>query len=317
MAAHKKSQTYLLVAAIAAGMGLWLGPVVIGERSSLREWFLLGAAVTAFVTALLYTLIMCKSFNFSSQAKRDAVAQAVAEGSVVIEQEGAGKMEETIAPRTPRVVPLLVTVAWLAAFLIPVPLVLRLINDWHVNPQVKPAIAGPGDTVRVELPDEIRSADGRWRATPTVVIENAGELGVEPNAIQATSKDDAWGVQFRTRSKPSEYTSKLWADLQLPDDPKLAGQTLQLRIQMEVAYPTLSGPNTFDHKQTTVTSNLQLQTAKLHAAKHVLWGYMVAVVGIAGMILAGCALVLVSRRVERGFPNGTFEVLPKLESTDR
>jgi hypothetical protein len=314
MIAHKKTQAHLLVAVIALGMGLWLGPIVIGERSSLREWFLLGAAVTGLVSASLHTWISRKSFNSGWQAARVAVARAVAEGSVVVEAEGLGEPQPATDLSTPRIVYLFLGLAWVSVLLIPIPLLLRVANAWPVNSQAKPSIVGPGDTVHIELPDSVRSIDGRWRATPTVVIENAREFGVEPTTIQATSRTGDWGVKLWTDS-PSERAANLWVDLQLPEDERLAKKTVELRIEMEVAYPVLRGGNTFDDRREKFTNTLKLQTATPHAARSNLLSYIVAGGGIAGMVLAGVGLVVVSRRVERQFPDGKVDVLSKPAST--
>jgi hypothetical protein len=309
-AAHKRAQACLIVTAVAASLSGMCG-AAISESGPNREWLLLGAVATSCFSALLLTLFSRKTVGKGSQAQQDAVATAVAAGGVVVEQESLATPGDVGETPTPRINYLLLGAAWVSSLLILTPLAVRLSNGWPVNSGVKPTIVGPGDTLRVELPDSVQSVDGRWRGKATAVIANARELGVEPSGVQATSSTDVWGLQFNTATSKPMQSGKLWVDLHLPNDQRLTHQPLQLEIVLSVTYPIFAGGNTFDDRNTTFTKTLHLQTATPHAAKRNRDTYIVAGIGIAGIILSGFALLVMWRRIERSLPNGTFEVIRK------
>src|SRR5262249_5575782 len=109
-----------------------------------------------------------------------------------------------------------------------------------------PEVAGPGDSPYVYFDQTVPNAvKGLWNGTARVTVLNPNDLG-GPVAVTATSKTNTWGDKISVSSKESKSSSpKLWARIQLPADPKLAGKTLQLQIDMSVQYPALMGGNSW------------------------------------------------------------------------
>jgi hypothetical protein len=191
---------------------------------------------------------------------------------------------------------LLLGAAALAFFL---PWGLRLALGMRGNPGWYPEVAGPGDSAYVYFNDSVTSVKGLWNGQPRVTVVNAGELGPGgPVAVAATSNNDNWGNSISVSSKESKTKSPtLWARVQLPADPRLAGQTLQLRIDMNVSYPALTGDKSWQPqtKAASHTTTLRLSSAGSGTLyKLSFW------LGFLG----GCGLVFLAGGLLPGFSSG-------------
>ncbi|MFO0846887.1 MAG: hypothetical protein U0797_31735, partial [Gemmataceae bacterium] len=112
------------------------------------------------------------------------------------------------------------------AFLLPVGL--RVALGMRASAGLFPEVAGPGDTPYVYFPDKINSVKGYWTGQPRVTVLNAADLGGAVT-VGATSKNETWGNQISVKSSEKNSHPSLWAYLQVPPDPQLAGKVLKLK----------------------------------------------------------------------------------------
>jgi hypothetical protein len=94
------------------------------------------------------------------------------------------------------------------------PFVQKATHTWPENPGVKPEVIGPGDTVRVWVPDHIHAVNGKWNGTPRAVMVVEGEP--DPFALPATAARDYWGERISGKSVRDQPTT-LWADVKVPN----------------------------------------------------------------------------------------------------
>jgi hypothetical protein len=82
-----------------------------------------------------------------------------------------------------------------------------------------------------------------WSAEGSAVLANARSLDVaDPGPLAVRSNDDSWGGWFGTGSiqaQPREYAVSvpLWAEVALPDNARLEGKVVELKVRLQVTYP--------------------------------------------------------------------------------
>lgn len=117
----------------------------------------------------------------------------------------------------------------------------------HVqNESTMPTVVGPGDKVRVVLPDKVRAVQDLWSGKITSFeVLNRDELG---SGEVEVSTGTAWRGQY-DRLLNAGFETNLWVELAIPDDPAYANKTIRARVKMDVQYPTR-----MDDKQFTTAS---------------------------------------------------------------
>ncbi len=122
------------------------------------------------------------------------------------------------------------------------PELLRLMNGWPASPNWYPQVAGPGDQPYTYFPNKITSVKGYWRGVGKAVVANAAELGLINPDLRIETKQDNWGQSISIGSKESKTsTNTLWMRVLLPNDARLEGKTLKLKMALNVTYPKLNG----------------------------------------------------------------------------
>ena len=122
----------------------------------------------------------------------------------------------------------------------------RLINHWTVNPDCTPPIAGPGDTVRLMLPESIDSINGMWKGSVKVVCTNAKDLSVDAPFVGETQAS-TWGESIYT--KGGMRKTPIWVDVTIPDSPELRNERVDLAIDVDLVSPcVVSGTQFLDYK---------------------------------------------------------------------
>jgi hypothetical protein len=133
------------------------------------------------------------------------------------------------------------------------PTLLRVLRGWPVNSDWVPEVVGPGDEAKVYFPSKITSVKGYWKASAQAQVANAAEVGLANPVLKATSENASWGDKISVSSKESkESTKTLWAKVQMPSNPDLAGKTLKIQMALGVLYPELHA-NQFDEVSKTFT----------------------------------------------------------------
>jgi hypothetical protein len=162
---------------------------------------------------------------------------------------------------------------------------LRLVAGWPLNRGCVPMVAGPGDDVDIYFPDQISSIKGYWRGQPSVSVTNAQELGLADANLPATSEDDHWGSVMMGKHV-SPKNAQLWARLSLPESENLAGETLQLKVALDVAYPAKTGMFGFQDVRQGFAHATELRLASALA------GFMYQVVWWGGLLIGAGLIVL-------------------------
>jgi hypothetical protein len=162
----------------------------------------------------------------------------------------------------------------------------RLAAGWPLNRDCVPMVAGPGDEVDIYFPDQISSIKGYWKGQPTVSVTNAQELGLAEATLPATSEDDHWGSVMMGKHV-SPKNAQLWARVSLPESENLAGETLQMKIALDVAYPAKTGMFGFQEVRQGFAHATELRLASALA------GFMYQVVWW-GSLLIGAGLIVLA-----------------------
>lgn len=107
----------------------------------------------------------------------------------------------------------------------------------------------PGQILTIEFSDTIEVVNGLWRGKPHVTVLNPQDFSNAPPAIEATSNDSSWPMNVKINAGRDRIQPQLWAKIAIPNDDRLTGKTLELKIDLEVSYPGLD--NKFVRDRTT------------------------------------------------------------------
>jgi hypothetical protein len=153
----------------------------------------------------------------------------------------------------------------LAVFLLnPACELLRMVNGWPMNDHCVPCIVAPGDQVTVYFPEAITSVNGYWRAEGQAEILNAHDLGIAPE-LKLSSNNDNWPRVIVPAQNEAHNYQRLWGRIDLPEEPKLAGRNLQIKMDLQVIYP--AKPISFENSRKDVSQTINLAlTANREAA---------------------------------------------------
>ncbi len=179
----------------------------------------------------------------------------------------------------------------LALVMVPMGEALRLTKGWQINRNCDPVVAGPGDNIKVQFPDRIVTVKGNWRGEGQAEILNADDLGV-PSDMKLVSSHDNWGEQIRIEHEyEAHFVRELWARIELPDDPRLGGKTLQIKMELDITYPKWK-PGGFENTKETATHTVTLAVASERNAAATYYRYFIvgALGGLVLALLASCLL---------------------------
>lgn len=254
------------------GCGLYQ-PDMVGSRRSTRHWWViavnwaalllmmilmlsdvlpagtaaLAAAATCAVLGLVHLLIDFNNPNRNLESNQQLAQQKVERGDLWVPP---GSKAEAVAEMpsfgwsTAHAVAYVMFGLGLLALVSPE--LLRLMHGWPANTAWYPQVAGPGDQPYVYFPNKITSVKGYWRGLSKAQVVNAAEVGLPSTELRTESKQDSWGNSISIGSKESKTsTNTLWVRVFLPNDPRLEGKTLKLKMALNVSYPKLNG-NSFD-----------------------------------------------------------------------
>ncbi len=162
---------------------------------------------------------------------------------------------------------------------------------WPANPEWSPRYAGPADTVRLRFPESVSSLKGHWKAEAHARVLNAEEVGLEDPVLAAHSRQEAWDEYIRFSARERENRSTLWARVQLPEDPELSKQTLQVRVDLDVNYPRVVQEEEYKNASAKYSHTSELRLAWPLAAR---WYRAAVVGGLAGgsLLLLGLSVAL-------------------------
>ncbi len=289
MIAQKKSNAHFWVALIlllvsALVIVLALIPNITWLTYS-TAGLILGVASLAGLA--LHAATALANPNKNKDANRDRADTMIERG----ELEKVADEDEDLADGEPKavggaVIPLLAA-GVIGALLALTPFLLKTVSGWPTVAGTKPEVVGPGDTVTVWFPDKIQAVKGYWSGTPTATVVNDGGAG--PVSVSATAKTASWGNTITGKSV-SNSTPSLWADVKLPNDPKLVGKTIEIKVDMAINYPTAIGRG-FDNVNGNVSTTQKLTLAGGGAGGTYYLSMWLAALGAVVVAISGFGLM--------------------------
>lgn len=175
----------------------------------------------------------------------------------------------------------------------------RQLRGWSYNRNCAPAVAGVGDQVKIDFPTTIKSVRGYWRGGGKAEIVNAADLGV-PSELKLTASQDNWGNSITLENNsPGGTPVFLWAMVELPDDARLAGKTVEIKMDLIATYPESNGAG-FQNKilATSHTESL-VMAGDRYAGPIYLACFVLGLLGGAWLGLATSFLIAVRARSVR------------------
>jgi hypothetical protein len=257
-AKRKSEQLYVFIAFVVA----CAIPIITGFVTDWAWYVPFLAAGVAGLALIAHLLVDAGNPNGKPQANLETARERVEKGEIYTTTAGdsgvAGNEATGAAwrPAGQAVLYLLFIVGMLA---IPVSQGIRLIKGWPMNSAWRPHIVGPGDKAYVYFPNKISSVKGYWSAAGVATVANADQLGV-PAELKLTSQGNTWGDSISVKSSEKNTSSTIWAQVELPQDPKLAGKSLKVTIVMLVSYPEVKGLG-FENTQLPVSQTVDLVVA--------------------------------------------------------
>jgi hypothetical protein len=119
--------------------------------------------------------------------------------------------------------------------------------------------------VRINFTTPIQTVKGHWRGEGTAEIVNADEIGVAPELHLICPTYD-WNDKIQVEESQVESWEVPWGDVQIPDDPRFAGQRVQLKMDIQVVYPKLVTDHGLARKTFTNTDADMSRTVTLDLA---------------------------------------------------
>jgi hypothetical protein len=184
----------------------------------------------------------------------------------------------------------------------------RIASGTPSNAGWYPPVAGPGDETYLYLPDSISSIKGMWSGSATVTAQAAGD-NAAPITLGATTKSDGWGNTISAKSSEKNSSSSLWVRMKIPNDPNLAGKTLDCKIALDVRFPAVQIDNSFADVQKHFTHDARLTLAAPGAGRQYTTLLYAGMSG-GGMLVLSTCLVLMARAKVLGRQANPTRVYP-------
>lgn len=288
MIAQGKSRTHRWLALIL--LALSAAVVAFGLISSATlVTYAIAGLILVVMSALalpIHAAVALSNPNKNKDANRNRAAKAVDTGLV----EEVADEDLDLADGEPRAVGrgvlLLLILGVVGTLFTVAPFALKAVSGWPTVEGTKPEVLSPGDSVTVWFPDRIQAVKGLWSGSPRVTVVNDGGAG--PLNISATASRDNWGNTISGKSV-SNSSPNLWAELKVPDNAALAGKTIEVRVDMDLNYPTAIG-NTFDNVTGKVTGTKKLTFAAAGASGTYRLSFWLAILGAVLVAVCGFGL---------------------------
>jgi hypothetical protein len=224
----------------------------------------LASAAVALVAAGVHVAVALPDPNADTDRNKNQAERFVDDGT--LEVTTRGKEDGSDPPPKPTGLAHwlgILAVGWSAVVLL-APVIAKSAARWPTNPEYVPEVVGPGDEFKMRFAESIEAVKGYWSGQPTVLVLNPEEVGNTP--VRGTGSNTTWGDTISGKSV-SNRTTTPYAHIQVPNDPRLVGKSLRLRVTMNVSYPQKSG-NSFENQRTTVARDIQVTLAAAGAGAH-------------------------------------------------
>lgn len=250
----------------------WVTLSIVSMFVILGATYILGASAAPFIVAILLAaaavvnfLIAIRNPNSDLEANRSGTEKSVRKGEVEITEEG--KTSGLEKPPHPMGMPHWIGIGagGLAAIVALAPVICTSFNGLKTNRESYPQVVSPGDEVKVYFDDTIDCVKSYWSGSPIAKITNAADLGIAENILSA-SKTSTWGGNISVKSSEKHSRPSIWATLTLPNDPKIAGQTIRVRVNMNVRYPNADASDRFNDQNKPMSKEFEITVSPSSAS---------------------------------------------------
>jgi hypothetical protein len=273
------------LAGLACLLGWW-------DRTE-ASWALAGGVA---VGLFLHAVVAFTDLNRCPEVNRRRPVALADRGLLVVvgEPDAAGTRKRP--PSVDRRAWVWLSVGAAGLLLSAVPVTLKAAYGWTDHGGIQPRVVSPGDIVRVHFPESIRAVEGNWAGTPVALL--ADPTSVEPRPLSSTANRSTWGNTIREDSKNRRESTDLWAEVTLPDDPTLAGRTVELRVDMTVHYPKRTTDG-FENTTVVVGGTWPVRMAGRGESAVYQWGYVLMLLGGVATGGYGLGLWWTAKRLNR------------------
>ncbi len=296
----KRFWAHVIIGVIGMALALILGVTQVMTIST--------SAFVAIATTGVVLMLFTRAAKYNPNADLDAnrmesEGKVNSEVLVVTEKaEGrAGSMDEQVGGlRGSHFFALLVaSVAVLAAA---TPILLTGVVGWSANDSCYPAVCGPGDAPCFYFPQKIKSIKGMWNGQ--VMAKAIPTEGGEEILLRGHTKSSSWDNVIEGESV-DDTTNKMWATIDFPSDPSLAGKTLKLLIHVNAKYPFEAGAG-FDETTKPFDHSTEITLSSPGAGSTYYTSWWAGQTACLGMIIFAGIILLSSCRILRASGNQTL-----------
>lgn len=132
----------------------------------------------------------------------------------------------------------------------------RLVAGWPSNGPWAPTVISPGSTSRWYFSGDLRTVNGLWRGTGSATFAANAEADDSLRSVLTTrfARGD-WGSGISVKGRgSSEESTRLWADVDFPDNPELLARPIEVWLSVDAEYPAAVDRQVFeirrDHRHT-------------------------------------------------------------------
>ncbi len=259
-------------------------------------WAATGAAALAL---LLHVRSATVRPNADLEKNRRVAEQELAAGKLQ-GQAGSSAIEPALRPGQGELDPgrkRALALFALAVLALPAAELFRLARGWPLNPAWTPGVIGPGDSAVLHFASEVRSVSAIWTGS-------GGAQSLPPAApalFRVSSREEKWGSTIRAKSSDGDASSRVWARVHFDGHPELAGQTMPIRVELNVRYPGKNG-SSFANQTRTLAEFSEVRFAP-PGAGDLYFKLLLAGFGGGSVLIAALGLALVKRKHELGAPS--------------
>ena len=242
MIGAQRLQWHAIMMAFAA---VWVVPLILVYTGWMSRW--LAIAVT-FVFAIVMILVHCRMQWRYPRGSKALAAKKLLNDDIRVKAGTERKPESWEKPESIRAgmavwISLGVAVCSLVLFVASDALLLA--TGWPTNNVWHPEVGGPGDSMWVFVPSNVKSVKGLWGGQAHAVLHCVDD----PNIViplDSETRNVGWGDRINLdKGDRNQDSNSPWVGVYIPDDPRLAGKKVRIEITLNMAVPVMAGQNQF------------------------------------------------------------------------
>ncbi|MBS0660384.1 MAG: hypothetical protein JSR82_19350 [Verrucomicrobia bacterium] len=273
-----------------------------GVRPDTMVW--VTTAFAALMAAWLY-LLESRNPNADLRANQNTAQKAINAGKLVLDQAQAGY--EPGRTNHGGISPTVLGALALAVIVMPAAKLIRGLGGWPLNPTLHFPVIGPGDTSRLEMESGFQSVKGIWTGDASVQVANPKDLPPGDSRFAASTNKGSWGGTIRVKSSEKNSSRTPYVDITAPNNPALAGKTIELKTKVVATYPKMLGSGYTDSRSTFERAvTVKLAPPGAGATYKTIWGTTLSV----GILIITVVGILTWRAVGARSRNTQTRLIP-------